>query len=93
VKSHYNILSKDPRERPLILYTDRSGIEGRIGAAVADLQNRHINCQMGDEDMSTVFAAELRGVEMALNSTLDSAEQWQNRRRTASLSSQTASRH
>jgi ribonuclease HI len=68
VKSHDHILSKDPRERPLILYTDGSGIEGRIGAAVVDLQNHHAHSQMGDNDTSTVYAAELRGIEMALGS-------------------------
>lgn len=31
---------------------------------------------MGDDDTSTAYAAELRGIEMALNSTLNSAEQW-----------------
>jgi hypothetical protein len=67
VKSHDHILSKDPRERPLILYTDGSGIEGRIGAAVVDLRNHHTHSQMGDDDTSTVYAAELRGIEMALN--------------------------
>jgi ribonuclease HI len=69
VKSHDHILSKDPRERPLILYTDGSGIEGKIGAAVVDLQNHHAHSQMGDDDTSTVYAAELRGIEMALGST------------------------
>jgi ribonuclease HI len=79
VKSHDHILSKDPRERPLILYTDGSGIEGRIGAAVVDLQNHHTHSQMGDDDTSTVYAAELRGIEMALNSTLESTAPWVTR--------------
>jgi hypothetical protein len=43
--------------------------------AVDDLQNRHAHSQMGD-DTSTAYAAELRGIEMALNSTLDGIEQW-----------------
>jgi hypothetical protein len=61
---------------PLTLYTDGSGIEEKIGAAVVDLRNRHVHSQMGDDDTSTVYAAELRGIEMALNSTLDRIEQW-----------------
>jgi ribonuclease HI len=76
VETHDHILSKDPRGRALTLYTDGSGIEGRIGAAVVDLQNRHTHSQMGDDDTSTVYAAELRGIEMALNSTLNSIDQW-----------------
>ena len=75
VKNHDHILSKDRRERPLILYTDGSGMEGRIGAAVVDLQNHRTHSQMGD-DTSTVYAAGLRGIEMALNLTLDSTSPW-----------------
>lgn len=76
VKSHDHILFKDPRERPLTLYTDGSRIEGKIRAAIIDLQSHYIRCQIGDNDTSTIYAAELRGIEIALNSTLDSLEQW-----------------
>jgi hypothetical protein len=34
---------------------------------------------MGDDDTSTVYAAELRGIEMALNSTLESTAPWVTR--------------
>lgn len=74
VKSDDHILSKDPRQRPLTLYIDGSGIEGKIGAAIVDLHNHRAHSQVGDDDRCTVYAAELRGMEMALNSTLDSTE-------------------
>lgn len=64
VRNHGRIISRDPRERPLILYTNECGIEGKIGAAAVD---RHAHSQMGDDDTSTVYAAELRGIEIALN--------------------------
>lgn len=31
---------------------------------------------MGDDNTSTMYAAEFRGIEMALGLTLDSMEQW-----------------
>ncbi|KAJ5346921.1 uncharacterized protein N7506_000174 [Penicillium brevicompactum] len=47
---------KDPRERPLILYTDGSGIYGRIGAAaVVDLEDQHAHNQMGDDKLVVIF--------------------------------------
>lgn len=77
VKSHDHILSKGPRERPLILYTDGSGIEGRIGAAaVVHLEDRYAHSQMGDDDTSTVYAAELHAIEMALALASESREPW-----------------
>jgi ribonuclease HI len=54
--------------RPLVIYTDGSGYEGRIGAAmIVDLDDQHRLSQMGTDDMSTVYAAELRAIEMALD--------------------------
>ncbi|KAJ5303938.1 uncharacterized protein N7443_003598 [Penicillium atrosanguineum] len=77
VKRHDQILAIDWRERPAILYTDRSGIEGRIGAAaIVDLEDQHTHSQMGDENTSTVYAAELRVIEMALALVLESTEPW-----------------
>ncbi|KAJ5148620.1 zinc knuckle domain protein [Penicillium atrosanguineum] len=77
VKRHDQILAIDWRERPAILYTDRSGIEGRIGAAaIVDLEDQHAHSQMGDENTSTVYAAELRVIEMALALVLESTEPW-----------------
>ncbi|KAJ5318355.1 zinc knuckle domain protein [Penicillium atrosanguineum] len=77
VKRHDQILAIDWRERPAILYTDGSGIEGRIGAAaIVDLEDQHAHSQMGDENTSTVYAAELRAIEMALALVLESTEPW-----------------
>ena len=77
VEPHNQILMKDSRERPLILYTDGSGIEARIGAAaIVDLKDQHTHSQMGDDSTSTVYAAELRAIEMALAMVLESTEPW-----------------
>ena len=68
---------EDSRERPLILYTDGSGIEGRIrAAAIVDLEDQHAHSQMGGNDTSTVYAAELRAIEMALTLVLESTGPW-----------------
>ncbi|KAJ5809035.1 reverse transcriptase [Penicillium pulvis] len=50
----------------LIIYTDGSGIEGKVGAAVVvEATREHRHCQMGTEQDSTVYSAELRAIEMA----------------------------
>lgn len=73
VDSHNNILMRDSRERPVILYTDGSGIEGRIGAAATvELEDQHVHSQMGDDGTSTVYAAGPRAIEMALTMVLES---------------------
>ncbi|OQD72542.1 hypothetical protein PENANT_c238G09961, partial [Penicillium antarcticum] len=77
VNNHNQILTKDPGARPLILYTDGSGIDGKIGAAaVVGLEDQHVHSQMGDDNTSTVYAAELRAIEMALEMVLESTEPW-----------------
>ena len=58
--------------RPPLVYTDGSGFEGHIGAAAVNIHDldaaaiisdrRHL----GTESQSTVYAAELSGIEMAL---------------------------
>ena len=77
IDRHNQILMRDSRERPAILYTDGSGIEGRIGAAaIVDLEDQNIHSQMGDDSTSTVYAAELRAIEMALAMVLESTKPW-----------------
>ncbi|KAJ5766658.1 reverse transcriptase [Penicillium nucicola] len=74
---HEQIVVIASNERPLIAYTDGSGIEGRVGAAaVIDLEDHVAYSQMGDDNTTTVYAAELRAIEMALDSVLNSTEPW-----------------
>lgn len=77
VAFHEQIVVKASNERPLIIYTDGSGIEGRVGAAVViDLENHVAHSQMGDDNTTTVYAAELHAIEMALESIVNSTEPW-----------------
>lgn len=77
VAFHDQIMIKASNERPLIIYTDGSGIEGRVGAAaVIDLEDHVAHSQMDDDNTTTVYAAELRGIEMALESVINSTETW-----------------
>lgn len=51
----------------LSIYTDGSGIDGRIGAAaVCPLTQQTRAADMGSDTVSTVYAAELKGVSLAL---------------------------
>jgi ribonuclease HI len=80
VQHHNQILGKAPEERPLIMYTDGSGIESKVGAAAVDEGGKHIALsQMGDDDSSTVYSAELRAIEMALELVLNGDEPWLTR--------------
>jgi ribonuclease HI len=57
------------------MYTDGSGIESKVGAAAVDETGEHIALsQMGDDDSSTVYSAELRAIEMALELVLNGDE-------------------
>ena len=56
------------------VYTDGSGYRGHVGAAAATRWHGRPVVQkayMGDQHMSTVYAAELKGIELALDFGLD----------------------
>ncbi|KAJ5159354.1 zinc knuckle domain protein [Penicillium coprophilum] len=63
-------ITKQQIRAPARFYTDGSGYQGGIGAAVYPAylysQNDARLCNMGSDDESTVYAAELRAIEMAL---------------------------
>ncbi|KAJ5598905.1 reverse transcriptase [Penicillium lagena] len=66
-QKHAEIYTKPPEEVPLIIYTDGSGIEGKVGAAaLVNSTGVSRRCHMGTDEVSTVYSAELRGAEMAL---------------------------
>ncbi|KAJ9480553.1 hypothetical protein VN97_g13002, partial [Penicillium thymicola] len=54
-----------------MIFTDGSGFAGHIGASTASLQNRVTSQRryLGTESQSTVYAAELSGIEMVLAKT------------------------
>jgi len=55
-------------EVPLLIYTDGSGINGKVGiAAAASAFNTQISASLGKETTSTVYAAELLGILMGLD--------------------------
>ncbi|KAJ5710399.1 hypothetical protein N7488_004555 [Penicillium malachiteum] len=59
-------------EKPCIFFTDGSGYDGHIGAAAViptELDSDR-KCHLGKSDQSTVYLAELSGIEMALESFL-----------------------
>jgi ribonuclease HI/exonuclease III len=55
-------------DKSLSIYTDGSGIEGEIGsAAVCPLTKQTRSVHMGSDTLSTVYAAELQGISLALH--------------------------
>ena len=53
--------------KSLSIYTDGSGIEGEIGsAAVCPITQQTLSVHMGSDTLSTVYAAELQGISLAL---------------------------
>lgn len=52
----------------MVVYTDGSGYQGRVGAGVVVGLDRawKIASQMGTEEISTVYSAEIRAIEMGL---------------------------
>jgi ribonuclease HI len=59
---------------PLVIYTDGSGFEGRVGAAAVG-PDCHRHSQMGTEATTTVYAAELRAIGLALEIALETPTQ------------------
>lgn len=61
--------------KSLSIYTDGSGIEGEIGfAAVCPLTQQTCSVHMGSDTLSTVYAAELQGISLALQITQEYAD-------------------
>jgi hypothetical protein len=53
VKKHSDLYAQ--QEIPLIIYTDGSGIEGRVGAAaLVNYTGEYRQCQMGTDEVSSV---------------------------------------
>jgi ribonuclease HI len=53
--------------KSLSIYTDGSGIKGEIGSAAAcPLTQQTLSIHMGSDTLSTVYAAELQGISLAL---------------------------
>jgi ribonuclease HI len=62
--------------KSLNIYTDGSGIEGEIGsAAVCPLTQQTRSVHMGSDTLSTVYAAELQGISLALQIALEYANE------------------
>src|SRR5579859_7629838 len=55
------------RRDTMTIYIDRSGIDGKIGAAAYNASSKEINHQhLGDETQYNVYVAELTGIHMAV---------------------------
>lgn len=68
LKTHNEICKDDDR---LVIYTDGSGYQGRVGASAVCPRDQQI-CRnhLGTEADSTVYAAELDGIRMAMDSAM-----------------------
>jgi ribonuclease HI len=67
IETHNTILTRSGDL--LIVYTDGSGINEKVGAAAVTLQGDTRQAYMGEDIESTVYAAELEGIRMALEIT------------------------
>jgi ribonuclease HI len=75
---------KNDTGRYLSIYTDGSGIDGETGAAaVCTLTQQTRAAYMGPNTVSTVYAAELQGISLALQIAQEYAEQGGRRRNIA----------
>lgn len=69
-RQHDNIVGKDA---DIYIYTDGSGIDGHAGAAAVRPGPWHSKtAYMGTEATSTVYVAEVQGINMAMDMILDS---------------------
>ena len=70
-------ISRHCEKRTLVnIYTDGSGINGHVGAAAVCTTNGETRmAYMGEENVSTVYAAELQGIILALQIALDMVSQ------------------
>jgi ribonuclease HI len=76
--------SKNDTGRCLSIYTDGSGIDGETGAAaVCPLTQHSRAAHMGSNTISTVYAAELQGISLALQIAQEYVEQGGRRRNVA----------
>ncbi|KAJ5809046.1 uncharacterized protein N7503_001264 [Penicillium pulvis] len=65
IKSHDQIISN---QRKMVFFTDESGYEGKVGAsAVAPDRGIQARRFLGSTEQATVYAAELAGIEMAID--------------------------
>jgi ribonuclease HI len=72
------------KHQSLSIYTDGSGIDGEIGAAaVCPLTQQTRTVHMGPDTVSTVYAAELQGISLALHIAQEYAERGGERREVA----------
>ncbi|KAL6152343.1 hypothetical protein ACJQWK_05935 [Exserohilum turcicum] len=72
------------KDQSLGIYTDGSGIDGEIGAAAAcPLTQQTRTVHMGPDTGSTVYAAELQGISLALQIAQEYAERGGERRKVA----------
>lgn len=75
---------EDATDKSLSIYTDGSGIEGEIGsAAVCPSIQQTRSVHMGSDTLSTVYAAELQGISLALQIAQDYVDESGERRQIA----------
>jgi ribonuclease HI len=70
-KDTYEDTTCDEQGRTAMIFTDRSGYAGHISASIASLQHGVTSQRryLGTDSQSTVYAAELNGIEIALAKT------------------------